>query len=172
VKGYGLDLDGDGRYTRGRDGVLAFDYNGDGQLSQAEIERSNAALKAFGGNFDLNGDGQVGWFERLRGRALQREMRQRDLDGDGTLSSWELAAAGGRVWVDRDRDGRADGGEVHSVYNFPGPWGESRHLDYVNPRWGTAHSTPNWWWDGWGWDWDHHHHHHHHHHDYYHIYGG
>ncbi|MEW6283159.1 MAG: hypothetical protein AB1758_31400, partial [Candidatus Eremiobacterota bacterium] len=65
--GYGLDLNNNGRYDRGQDGVLAFDLNRDGKLSGKEIEESRDRLKAFGGNYDFNNDGKVNFCERARG---------------------------------------------------------------------------------------------------------
>ena len=143
VKGYGLDLDGDGRFTRGKDGVLAFDFDHDGKLSDAELERSNNMLKAYGGDYDTNGDGKVSWIERLVGQRNAADVRRMDKDGDGRLSSWELDQAGGQVWVDRDRDGRVDRGENHSVYDLPGGWG-GRRLNFVDPHCNTSQTSPNW----------------------------
>lgn len=134
VKGYGLDLDGDGRYTRGRDGVLAFDFNRDGKLSDQEIQRSNNMLKAFGGNFDLDGDGRVTWWERMQGQNLKREAMRYDRNRDGVLDANEIARAGGKVWIDRNRDGKADRSETFSPYNFPTPWFGRGSLGYVDPR--------------------------------------
>ena len=59
VRGYGLDLNNNGRYDRGQDGVLAFDFNRDGRLDKKELTKSREMLRAFGGNCDLNGDGNV-----------------------------------------------------------------------------------------------------------------
>lgn len=133
TKGYGVDLNGDGRYTAGRDAVLAMDLNRDGRITPDEIEASRARLKAMGGNFDLNGDGRVTICERFQGQAYQREMRRYDADGDGRLSAGEFARAGGRVLIDHNRDGRFQPWEQHSPFNFPtGGFGQGR-INYIDP---------------------------------------
>ena len=43
VKGYGVDMNRDGQYQKGTDGVLAFDSNHDGKLSKQEIEKKQSA---------------------------------------------------------------------------------------------------------------------------------
>ena len=40
TNGYALDTNGDGRYTRGKDGVVAMDLNRDGRVSPQDIEGS------------------------------------------------------------------------------------------------------------------------------------
>lgn len=146
VRGFGLDLDNDGRYTRGQDGVLAFDFNRDGRLNQNEIERSNQMLKAMGGNYDANGDGNVSFWERIQGEHLRKQGQSYDRNRDGRLDTNELSQAGGKVWIDRDRDGRADRSETHSPYSFPGRWGGSQRLDFVDPWGGYNRTSDNWSW--------------------------
>lgn len=119
--GYATDLNNNGRYDAGQDGVLAMDLNRDGHIDRQEIEGSRRRLMSMGGNFDFNGDGRVGGFERMQGSALRGEMRQRDTDGDGRLSPWEFARSGGRVMVDGNRDGQFQPWEQHSPFNFPTP---------------------------------------------------
>lgn len=147
VKGYGVDLNGDGQFNRGKDGVLVFDFNRDGKLSDGEINRSNDLMKAFRGDFDFNGDGRVCNCERRRGEILRQQARKMDRDRNGRLEANELSGAGARVWIDKDRDGRVDKGESHSVYNLPGRFGEwgGRRLDFVDPFSGTARTSRNWW---------------------------
>lgn len=144
TQGYALDLNRDGRYERGRDGVLAMDLNRDGRITPNEIQESRERLKAMGGNFDLNGDGNTTICERSKGARYQREMRQNDENGDGVLSAGEFARAGGRVLVDRNRDGRFDEGESFSPFQFPtGGFGRGR-LNYIDPFSGSTsvHRTP------------------------------
>jgi len=155
VRGYGLDLNGDGRYDRGQDGVLAFDFNRDGRLDDNEIGRSNAMLKAYGGNYDLNGDGNVDFWERIQGEKLRKQAAKYDTNRDGRFDAHELSQAGGRVWVDRDRDGRADQNETHSPYSIPGPYGGSRRLDVVDPYWNYNRTSDNNWFWGWNPPWLH-----------------
>ncbi|MGV8125506.1 MAG: hypothetical protein AB2L14_37655 [Candidatus Xenobiia bacterium LiM19] len=133
VKGYGIDMDGDGRYTRGRDGVLAFDQNHDGKIDRKEIEKSNQMMKAFGGDYDLNGDGNVSWWERMKGESLKKQMSRYDRDHDGRLNTSELSSAGAKVWIDRDGDGKAGTNETYSPYNFPTQYGQGS-LGFVDPR--------------------------------------
>ncbi|MBM3462142.1 MAG: hypothetical protein FJX76_08590 [Armatimonadetes bacterium] len=147
--GYGVDLNNNGRYDRGQDGVIAFDQNRDGRISNQEIKESNERLKAFGGNYDLNGDGHTTICERSKGQRYQREMQQNDLDRDGRLSSWELDRAGGRVVVDHNRNGHAEPHETYSPYHSPTPGFGSGSIGYVDParnhtqvnnnRWGWAY---------------------------------
>lgn len=151
TKGYGVDLNGDGRYTPGRDGVLAMDLNRDGRITPDEIEASRARLKAMGGNYDLNGDGRVTICERLQGSQYQREMQRYDTDGDGRLSGSEFARAGGRVLIDHNRDGRFQPWEQHSPFGFPtGGFGQGR-INYIDPFCGhTSVNHQPWGGNPWG----------------------
>ena len=97
TRGYGLDLNNDGRYTRGQDAVLAMDLNRDGKITPQEIQESRQRLNAMGGNFDLNGDGKVSFCERMKGQQYQQQMRCHDRNHDGRLDASEFAGAGGRV---------------------------------------------------------------------------
>ena len=134
TKGFALDLNRDGRYEAGQDGVLAFDLNRDGRTCPREIEHSRKMLKAFGGDYDLNGDGRVSPCERCEGRALQHMVSARyDVNHDGVLDKWELQRGGAHVLVDRNRDGHFQPWEQHSVYNFPTPGYGRGSLDFVDP---------------------------------------
>lgn len=141
TKGYAIDTNNDGRYTRGQDGVLAMDLNRDGRVTPQEIEGSRERLMSMGGNYDFNNDGRTTICERAKGSSYQREMRQYDSDGDGRLNAGEFARAGGRVLVDSNRDGKFQNWEQHSPFNFPtGGFGRGR-LNYVDPFCG--HSSVN-----------------------------
>lgn len=133
TEGYGLDLNNNGRYDRGQDGVLAFDLNRDGRITPQEIEGSRERLMSMGGNFDHDGNGNVSICERMKGQGQQREMRGKDLDGDGRLSAWEIQAGGGRVLMDHNRDGRFQPWEQHSPFNFPTPGFGRGGLNVVDP---------------------------------------
>lgn len=133
TNGYGLDLNNDGRYTRGQDGVVAMDLNRDGRITPQEIEESRARLNSMSGNYDINGDGKTTICERSQGQRYQREMRRYDADGDGRLNTWELNNAGGRVLVDQNRDGKFQPWETHSPFNFPTPGFGRGRLNFVDP---------------------------------------
>jgi hypothetical protein len=133
IKGYGLSLDGDGQYTPGRDGVLGFDSNNDGKLSKEEIEKTNKQMKAFGGNFDLDGDGKVGFFERLQGKAMQKQMQRYDKNHDGRLDANELQALNAKVGIDQNGDGKFGSNETYSTNNFPTMFGRGS-IGSVDPN--------------------------------------
>lgn len=150
--GYVLDSNHNGRYDRGRDGVLVFDLNRDGKYDQRDVSNTNDLMKAAAGNYDFNGDGHVSAGEKMRGAMLRSRYQQLDRNRDGRLDTWEIQAGGGKVWVDRSRGGGISENELHSPYNIPGRWfGEgSRRLDFVDPVWGngTSRNTP--WWNPFG----------------------
>lgn len=146
TRGYGLDLNNNGRYDAGQDGVLAFDLNRDGRITNEEIEASRDRLKAFGGNYDFNNDGQVSFCERIKGQGLRQQMQGMDQDGDGRLSGWELQQGGGRVLVDRNRDGQFQPWESYSPNNFPTPGFGRGRINFVDPSWN--YTSVN---HGWGW---------------------
>ena len=147
TRGYGLDLNNDGRYTRGKDAVLAMDLNRDGKITPQEIQESRQRLNAMGGNFDLNGDGKVTFCERMKGQQYQNQMRCLDRNRDGRLDAGEFAAGGGRVLVDHNRDGRFQPWEQHSPYNFPTPGFGRGSLNFIDPHCNYTsvhHSNPRW----------------------------
>ncbi len=154
-QGYALDLNGNGRYDRGRDGVLVFDMNRNGRYDQSDVKSTNDMMKAARGDFDFNGDGKVSLAERMRGRALQQQFRKLDKNGDGQLSAHEIAAGGGKVWVDHNRNGHIGKNELHSPFNIPSSYigGPSQRLNSVNPFTNTNSTSSNlpWWPSGyWG----------------------
>ncbi|MFA5507117.1 MAG: hypothetical protein WC314_16000 [Vulcanimicrobiota bacterium] len=146
--GYAIDLNNNGKYDRGRDGVLVFDHNRDGKFDQSDVSRTNDMMKAAGGDFDFNNDGKVSMAERLQGQMLKEQFKKLDRNGDGRLDTREIQAGGGRVWVDKDRNGDIGCGELHSPYRIPGGLCErnGRRLDHVDPRWGSKTSSNNPWW--------------------------
>lgn len=153
-QGYVIDSNRNGRYDRGRDGVLAFDMNRDGRIDRNDINRTNDMMQAATGNFDLNGDGRVSRGEMMNGRRLQGQYRRMDRNRDGVLDSREMNAAGGRVWVDSNRNGGVGRNELHSVFNMPNGnrFGPSQRLDAVNPFQQASHTSNNYWGGGnqWG----------------------
>lgn len=141
-KGYGLDLNGDGKYNPRQDGMLSFDFNGDGHHSDQEIHHSNTLLKAFSGNFDQNGDGFTDWNEQMQGFNNFFQARSMDLDRDGVLSNWELQRAGGAVVRPGEQGGYGRRGTKQQVFdlNFL-PNGQ--RLNYLDPWRGRFSTTPN-----------------------------
>jgi hypothetical protein len=97
VRGYGLDLDGDRRYDGAKDGVLAFDFDKNGDLSSKEVQDSRDGLQAFGGNKDLDGSGNVDQQETQNADRLAAMVAKFDQDGNGKLSNGELKNAGAGV---------------------------------------------------------------------------
>jgi hypothetical protein len=146
--GWAIDLNNNGRYDRGRDGVLVFDTNGDGRYDNRDVSSTNNMMKAAQGNYDFNGDGRVSRFERMQGQMLRCRYNRLDRNRDGRLDTNEIAAGGGKVWTDNNHNGRIGCGELHSPYRIPGGFFEpnGRRLDYVDPRWGSGTSTNNPWW--------------------------
>jgi len=129
--GFGVDMNGDGKYQGGVDGILAFDKNNDGKLSKQEITDSNKLLKAFNGDFDLNGDGKVGFFERIQGKALQKKAQKMDKNHDGKLDNNELQQAGAKVGIDQNGDGKCNADETYTVNNIPNQWGGTSSIGAV-----------------------------------------
>lgn len=144
-EGYGLDFNRNGRYDRGRDGVLVFDTNRDGKYDKKDVQQSNDLMQAASGNFDFNRDGKVSFAERIRGNVLRAKFQQMDTNRDGRLDTQEMARGGGRVWMDQNRDGQVNGGETSSVFNMPsnGRFGPTERLDFVDPTRQTSHTSNN-----------------------------
>jgi hypothetical protein len=145
AQGYGIDLNGNGRYDRGQDGILAFDYNKDGKFDNKEIGRSREMMRALSGSNDVNGDGKVGCMEKMKAKSLRNQARKMGIrqDRNGGINKYSLSRAGGRVLIDRNRDGRFTGSEARGFSPFALPtngFGPSQ-LDYVNPRAGYSSTS-------------------------------
>lgn len=141
-RGFGLDLNGDGKFDSKNDGFLSFDFNRDGQHTDQEIQHSRNLLKAFSGDFDTNGDGRMDFNEYWQGFSNYFQARSMDLDRDGVLSKWELQRAGGSVVTRDDRQFIREGGtgwRSHSLDNLPG----GRRFGQLNPWNGTYTSSFN-----------------------------
>ena len=116
---FGVDFDVDGSFDQGRDGVLGFDFDGNGIWEHSDFVRSNQMLIAYSGNNDLNGDGQIEQSETLLATQLNHRASFMDRDRDGILSNLELQMAGARMWIDNNRDGQITGNETRQI----SPWG-------------------------------------------------
>ena len=143
-EGYAIDFDRNGRYDRGRDGVMAFDTNRDGRYDQNEVRSTNDMMRAAGGNYDFDRNGQVTMAETMQGMAYRARYNQLDYDRDGRLSANEISYGGGGIWMDHNGDGTASRNEQYSAFNVPNGFGPSRRVDGVDPFWGTSQTTSNW----------------------------
>lgn len=128
-----MDSNHNGKYDAGVDPVLAMDLNHDGRITRSDLQGSRDRLRAMGGNFDLNRDGKTTLSERIRGRAYQKEMQGKDLNQDGRLDAFELDQAGGRVLIDRNRDGQLTPNESFSPFNYPTGGFGTGHFNYFDP---------------------------------------
>ena len=88
--------------------LQAYDSNGDGKLTQAEIDGVRAERLA---KFDANGDGQLNlqeyealWLDAMRERMVDRFQRHDD-DGDGQVTAEEFGERFSRMVARRDRNG-------------------------------------------------------------------
>lgn len=84
-KGFGIDTDGDGKFSSNSDGFLTLDLNRDGRYDTWEVQRSNDILTAF------TNPGQA------KDAKAANFARTLDVDGDGVLAAWELQRHGARV---------------------------------------------------------------------------
>jgi hypothetical protein len=149
TRGYGIDLNKNGRFDRGKDGVLVFDMNRDGKYDKKDVSNTNKMMKAATGNFDFDGNGRVSPSERMMGQVLRRKFARLDRNRDGRLSAHEMNQAGGKVWIDRSKGGGVGKNELHSVYQIPSEFigGTTKTLDFVDPYCrtsGTSNNRPYW----------------------------
>lgn len=106
-RGFGVDLDGDGKIDSKNDGFLAFP-NKEGKY---DVKHANNLLKAFAGDSDFDNDGKVSEEEKARGDNLKARAQEMDLDKDGVLGAWELQKAGAAVvTVAKGEDGQTEFG--------------------------------------------------------------
>lgn len=139
--GQTIDSNRDGKYTAGTDKVLAMDLNHDGKITRSDLQGTKARLKAMGGNFDLNNDGKTSWAEKIVGKRYQKDMNQKDTNRDGKLDAQEFDQAGGRVLVDRNRDGQLTPNESFSPFKFPTAGFGSGHLNFIDPMQNGIHTS-------------------------------
>ena len=144
-EGYALDQNRNGRYDRGRDGVLVFDTNRDGKYDKKDVQNTNNMMQSVSGNYDFNNDGRVTFGERIQGAQHRARYSQLDTNRDGRLDTNEISQGGGKVWVDHSRGGGISNNELYSAYNMPNSngYGPSQRLDHVNPFNQTSHTSNN-----------------------------
>ncbi|MFC5771594.1 calcium-binding protein, partial [Thauera sinica] len=117
-----LDLDGDGIETRGADGTVLFDHDGDGIRTGTGWVKADDALLVL----DRNGNGAIDGGAELFGvdtvlangkKATDGFAALRDLDsnGDGTFDAADAQFGNVRLWRDLDQDGVSDAGELMSL---------------------------------------------------------
>ncbi len=104
-----------------------FDANGDGALTQDEIDTARAARL---GEFDADGDGSLNleeyqalWLDAMHGAMVDR-FQSHDDDGDGKVTAEEF----GEPWtgmvarMDVNGDGKLDRSDMEAMHDF-GPRG-------------------------------------------------
>ncbi len=144
TQGYAVDVNGNGRYDRGVDGVLVLDYNGDGKFDDAEVNATGFMMRSMTGNYDFNNDGKVSAEEARAGQHHRAHFAQLDLNRDGRLSNEELSRGNFGVWQDTNGDGQVSTYEKFSVSSISVPKGVGR-VDGVDPYHGRGQvSTRGW----------------------------
>lgn len=142
AQGYGIDLNQNGRYDRGQDGILSFDFNRDGKMDNKEIGKSREMMRALSGSNDINGDGKVGCLEKMKANSLRNQAKKMGIrqNRDGSINKHSIARAGGRVLIDHNRDGKFTGFEArgHSPFALPTRGFGPSQLNFVNPRCGFS----------------------------------
>lgn len=117
-----LDLDGDGIETRGIDGTILFDHNGDGIRTGTGWVKADDALLVL----DRNGNGTIDSGAELFGvdtvlsngtKAANGFAALKDLDdnGDNLFDARDAQFANVRLWRDLNQNGISDEGELISL---------------------------------------------------------
>ena len=127
---------GHGRHGGGMRMMEAYDTNGDGKLTQEEVDQARAAqLK----KFDRDGDGvlSIGEYEALWLDAMREGMvdrfQEHDADGDGKVTQEEFGRRHARMikHMDRNGDGAYDehDKEMRRMRHHDDADGDERHKD-------------------------------------------
>jgi len=117
-----LDLDDNGVSTVSSSEGVAFDFFGDGQRLQLGWTDGNDGLLVW----DRNGDGHINNGTELFGEAMLKQDGTRARDGfdalsdidsnlDGMFDAKDTLFEQVQVWVDANRDGVTDAGELRSL---------------------------------------------------------
>jgi hypothetical protein len=117
-----LDLDGNGVQTQHWAANTLFDIDGDGDLDQTGWVGEGDGLLAL----DRNGDGSINDGSELFGTATTLDdgskaedgfaaLAELDSNGDGRIDASDEAFASLRVWMDANKDGVSQGGELYSL---------------------------------------------------------
>jgi hypothetical protein len=104
AKGLGVDLNGDGKISKGVDGRLVLDLDGNGIYDNNDVKDTLAMLELFSGKTQESGSGNTGFggfnqADQAKKLLLQSRGKQADLNQDGILSGWELNKMGAKVLV-------------------------------------------------------------------------
>lgn len=106
--GRGMDRVMDRRTDRVMDLVELYDRDGDGKVTQVEIDQARADRLAA---FDNDGDGALSlqeyealWLDAMRARMVDR-FQSHDDDGDGSVTVEEFSERTGRMVLRGDRNG-------------------------------------------------------------------
>jgi len=127
------DSNRDGHYSAGSDKVFAMDLNHDGKITRSDLTGTKERFQAMGGNFDFNHDGKTSFGETIKGSAYRKDMQKKDQNHDGRIDANEFDQAGGRVLIDRNRDGQLTPNESYSPFHFPASGFGSGHLNFIDP---------------------------------------
>ena len=110
-----LDLDGDGVELTGlTSSQTYFDLDGDGFAEKTGWVGGGDGLLAL----DRNGNGDIDDITELFGNAITdgfTELALLDSDGDGVIDAADTEFANLRVWIDSDRDGTSNAGELKTL---------------------------------------------------------
>ena len=120
-----LDLNGDGVHTQSVDEGVAFDIIGNGQAQQTGWTDGVDGFLALDRNSDgliNNGSELFGSATRLADNSLAPNgfaaLRQHDSNTDGQIDMQDSVFAQLKLWVDANRNGQTDAGELHALSDF------------------------------------------------------
>lgn len=91
-EGYAFDQNRNGRYDRGRDGVLVYDTNRDGRFDRKDVQSTSDMIKA---HTPISGLPRL-WIDRNRNGTIQNNELRSIFD---LPKSWGPAPAPGSAWT-------------------------------------------------------------------------
>lgn len=145
--GFMVDLDGNGRMQHGRDGVLAFDLNQDGRVSQKEIRKSKSQMEHLTGTHkDLKSKSPC---KKAKAEKYRKKLIKRyDVNRDGKVSNYEMKLKGGQMLVDTNLNGRYESHEAQGM-DKANTFSGSFRLNMLGTKYGMnsvsgVRSMPSW----------------------------